>query len=121
MANFTDEQINNVWDKGIVQENNDPQQFRKDIVGAWIKRESYGKEEPYGWEIDHVYPESKGGDDNLLNLRPMQWQNNRSKSDDYPEYNSKITSEGNKNIEKEQRYTVHEEIQKQLLVLYHIY
>jgi hypothetical protein len=34
----------------------DPNQFRKDSCGAWMKRSDYGQTTGYGWEIDHVKP-----------------------------------------------------------------
>ncbi|MBL8564323.1 MAG: HNH endonuclease [Hyphomicrobiaceae bacterium] len=56
--------------------------FRHDACGAWIHRHSYGnRDSPYGWEIDHISPESNGGSDALSNLRPLHWRNNVAKSD----------------------------------------
>ncbi len=57
-----------------------------DRCGALIDRYAYGQTTPNGtgWEIDHIIPVSKGGTDDLLNLQPLQWQNNRSKGDNYP-------------------------------------
>ncbi len=46
----------------------------------------------YGWEIDHVVPKSIGGSDDLNNLQPLQWQNNRHKGDDYPEWSCLVTT-----------------------------
>lgn len=79
---FTEEQIQKVWEKATVVSNNDPNVYRKDECGAWIAKKQYGnRESSFGWEIDHIKPQSKGGGDELSNLRPLQWQNNMSKSD----------------------------------------
>jgi len=103
---WTDEDINNVWEKATIAEPNDKDIWRKDLAGAWIKKDKYGdeKELGYGWEIDHINPEAKGGKDDLDNLQPLQWQNNRTKSDDYPDYKTSVSSEKTKNIYSEQEH-----------------
>jgi len=40
----------------------------------------------YGWEIDHIMPTSLGGTDDVGNLQPLHWENNRKKGDSYPWY-----------------------------------
>lgn len=78
---FSDSDIQNVWEKGLTT-NYDPRKYRKDNCGAWIARDKYGvRDSKYGWEIDHITPESQGGSDALSNLRPLQWENNAKKSD----------------------------------------
>lgn len=114
MANFTKEQIQQVWEKGLTVDGYDKNKYRQDFCGAWIQRDQYGKETTYGWEIDHVYPSSKGGTDDLKNLRPMQWENNRSKGDDYPEYTCAITSMDNKNVSTDIGKTVNQDLQSVL-------
>jgi 5-methylcytosine-specific restriction endonuclease McrA len=47
-------------------------------------KHSYGKTTPQGWEVDHLKPKSKGGTDDLNNLNPTQWLENRQKSDKFP-------------------------------------
>lgn len=74
--------IQRVWEKGTVDSNNSPAEWRKDQCGAWIHRSDYGnRDSDYGWEVDHITPESKGGNDDLSNLRPLQWENNANKQD----------------------------------------
>lgn len=71
--------IQQVWEKGLIIPGNDFQIWRRDQCGAWIGRNYYGnRNSEYGWEIDHINPSV--GDD-LANLRPLQWENNVSKSD----------------------------------------
>ena len=81
---WTDKQIQDVWNKGIVVTGYDSKVYRKDICGHLIKFDEYGQETGYGWEIDHIYPVSKGGSDDLSNLQPLYWENNRKKGDTYP-------------------------------------
>lgn len=71
-----------VWRKGQTDQANNPAIWRKDACGAWIAFGDYGnRNSPYGWEIDHITPESHGGSDRIDNLRPLNWRNNAAKSD----------------------------------------
>lgn len=77
---FTSDIIQEVWEKAQIVSDNDPNVWRKDQCGAWIGRGFYGnRNSQYGWEIDHISP---GDEDDLSNLRPLQWENNTSKSDE---------------------------------------
>lgn len=120
MADFSQNKINQVWEKAFSIEGYDATKFRQDVCGAWIQKDKYGTEETYGWEIDHVYPSSKGGTDDLINLRPMQWENNRSKQDNYPSYYCAIKSNGNKNIKSDITKTIYKELQDILKTKYKI-
>ena len=78
-----------VWNKGkkVVQKGKefDEKIWRYDICGNVMKYSEHGDTNTkYGWEIDHIKPSSKGGSDNLDNLQPMYWENNRKKSDTFP-------------------------------------
>lgn len=118
---FSDEIIDQIWEKGRIVEGFDPATIRKDACGAWILRNQYGMtNSDYGWVIDHVYPTFLGGDDNPENLRPMQWKNNVSKGNDYPIYMAEVRAEGAQNIPFHNQYTVREALQQRLQELYHI-
>ena len=116
---FSEELIEQVWNKGRIISGYDENLVRKDCCGAWIVRDRYGdRNDDFGWEIDHVYPESKGGDDNIENLRPMQWKNNESKNDDYPSYASAVKADGNSNVECQDRHTVNSVLQNKIQEIY---
>lgn len=106
MAIFTETQIEQIWQKASIVNGYDSSVWRKDFAGAWIKREYYGIQGQYGWEIDHLKPVVLGGTDEIDNLNPLQWQNNRSKSDNYPNFQTIITSEKNINIENTQDWRI---------------
>lgn len=114
MTNFSQDIINKVWEKGFIISEYDKDKYRQDTCGAWIQKDKYGTEENLGWEIDHVFPKSKGGTDDFDNLRPMHWQNNRSKADNYPSYLCAIKSNDNKNVKSEETRTINNSLQETL-------
>jgi 5-methylcytosine-specific restriction endonuclease McrA len=73
--------IEQAWEKAHIIRGQNPESWRKDDFGNKIRHASYGTEGEYGWEIDHIRPQSKGGPDNVKNLRPLYWEKNRQKSD----------------------------------------
>lgn len=116
-----------VWNKGVIVKDYDPQSYRKDACGAWIAWSAYGdRHSPYGWEIDHIYPEAKlqlkkvfqESIDDLINLRPLHCKNNASKGADYPTYHSSMKAVGNKNEEVAGVFDVNAEVQNKLKELY---
>jgi hypothetical protein len=84
--------VNAVWNKAKIVAGHDPATTRKDACNAFMKRGDYGKLTTYGWEVDHVKPVARGGGDDLTNLQPLQWENNRHKSDDWPQWSCKVTA-----------------------------
>jgi hypothetical protein len=89
---FDQATIDAVWRRGIVVRGVDPYSRRKDAWGAWIDRDAYGDttQNGVGWEIDHIRPVSRGGTDDISNLQPLQWQNNRRKGDDWPQWSGTV-------------------------------
>lgn len=82
---FSQETIDKVWSKGSEIQKYDSGVWRYDICGLPMKYSEYGKTDSNnGWEVDHIKPVAKGGSDDLINLQPLQWDNNRKKSDTYP-------------------------------------
>ena len=80
MSNFTQDRIDQVWDKGEVIHGKNPDLYRMDKFGNIMYKHSYGKYTPMGWNIDHSKPQSKGGTDHLNNLQPMNSRANCSTS-----------------------------------------
>lgn len=84
---FSNEQRIRVWEKAVILTGRNPNEYRKDRCGALIRWADYGDtSKSTGWEIDHILPKSKGGQDYLSNLQPLHWENNRRKSDDFPAF-----------------------------------
>ena len=80
-----------VWGKATQVAGQDPERVRKDSCGALIEFSKHGRtDDVRGWEIDHKKPVSKGGIDDLSNLQPLQWKNNREKGDDWPNWSCAV-------------------------------
>ena len=103
-----------------------------------IKGRYNDRSSSFGWEVDHIYPESKLRDmnvpqqkiDDICNLRPLNWNNNVSKGSDYPHYQSKIkagvfTDEKGQvndvNVVGEDEKEINDEIQSQIKELFNGY
>ena len=126
---MTEEQIQEAWNRATVVDGYDKSRYRKDACGAWIIRNKYGDTDSlYGWQVDHIVPQSflrdKGFSesmiDNSLNLRALQHENNESKSDDYPSYTAVVTSEGTENVRVTKFLEVNSKKQEALKKLYNI-
>lgn len=118
---YTDIEIQTVWNKARAVEGFDGDHFRKDACGAWIQRSEYGNHKSqYGWDVDHVLPRLMGGGDDEINLRPMQWQNNLSKADDFPYYFSAVIANERTNEEMRVQFRVQDDLCELLKRKYNI-
>ena len=115
---FSKDTITSVWEKGLIIDGLDPSVFRKDACGALIMKDKYGMHNPYGWQIDHVFPQGLGGTDILDNLRPLHYLNNASKADDYPSYTSSVYFDGTKNVMLSKNLTVNAKLREKLKQYY---
>lgn len=113
--------MKDVWEKASRVKGFDPDLIRKDCCGALILKSEFGnRNSKFGWEIDHVYPLSRGGDNDIVNLRPMQWENNVAKGDDFPVYNRAVRAEGHDNIHDKSQFKVNDALFEKLNLLYNI-
>jgi hypothetical protein len=77
---FSDPVVEAVWEKARAMGTSAI--LRVDAWGWTIVRQDYGNvRSRYGWEVDHVIPVAQGGTDDLSNLQPLQWENNRRKDE----------------------------------------
>ena len=77
-------QIEQAWNKAKKFKTLNPNEYRKDIFGNKIRKQSYGTQGEMGWELDHSNPKSKGGTESPKNLKPLHWEENRRKGSTYP-------------------------------------
>lgn len=122
MSDWTQQQIDAAWEKGFTINGKDANTYRTDACGALMKKSEHGEKTKLGWQIDHIFPKSKAEErgysedeyNHIENLRPMHWENNNSKNDDYPKYQSAVTRSGETNIDSVTNKTVTQDVQDKL-------
>jgi len=86
-----------VRNKGKIISTYDSAKYRQDECGAWMSFSEYGNRNSTYWrEIDHIVSQDHWWSDSLSNLRPLQWENNASKSNG--RLVCKVSSNGNQNF-----------------------
>lgn len=70
---FSEQLVQQVWEKGRANGEIDSDLWREDECGAWISRADYGKtDSDFGWRIVNVTP---GAPDTPEHLRPFHHAN----------------------------------------------
>ena len=91
------EKIKKTWNKGNFSDmelNND--RLAKDYAGAIISFNEYGQQSEYGWEIMHIVPASRTAEyESEYNICPVHWRNLKSKGDNFPEWETIVSSNDN--------------------------
>lgn len=75
----TKSRIDKAWKSAKEIQGKDPDKYRRDPYGNVMYRNSYGKNTPMGWEIDHIKPRSRDGSDATRNLQALNTKVNRDK------------------------------------------
>lgn len=79
---WSEDTVRAIWNKGNNVLGKSPDSWKKDKCGQLIEFKQHGnRDSPYGWEIDHITPVSRGGGDEDNNLQPLHWKNNLDKGD----------------------------------------
>lgn len=72
---FAETQKRAAWEKASLTIS---AQNRVDCDGRIIRWSEYGMDSDFGWRIDYIVPLSKGGGEELANLRARHWRGSRS-------------------------------------------
>lgn len=74
---YTNIELLAVWRKGRILKDEKASEWRMDDFDNLIWFAAYGDRDSFfGWEVDHIIPVSDGGVNDLINLRPLQWEAN---------------------------------------------
>lgn len=108
---WTDQQIEDVWNKGGIISNFNPSLYRKDYAGALMYRNSFLNHvrlnddvKSFNWTIVHQKPLTTGGTNDISNLVPLNNTNAISKGNNYPKWKTTVFYNGKENIFKEKSW-----------------
>lgn len=89
MPYSTNPKAQHVWQKARRVKGKNPNLYRRDSQGNLIYKPAYNRDSPMGWQVDHIWPRSKGGSDARRNLQALQTGANKRKSNKTPRRQSK--------------------------------
>ena len=89
MPYSTNPKAQHVWQKARRVKGKNPNLYRRDSQGNLIYKPAYDRDSPMGWQVDHIWPRSKGGSDAQRNLQALQTGANKRKSNKTPRRQSK--------------------------------
>ncbi|WP_366873044.1 HNH endonuclease domain-containing protein [uncultured Roseobacter sp.] len=84
MPYSTNPKAQHVWEKARRVKGKNPNLYRRDAQGNLIYKPAYNRDSPMGWQVDHIWPRSKGGSDARRNLQALQTGANKRKSNKAP-------------------------------------
>lgn len=116
---WTAQQIEEVWNKGEIVNNFNPQLYRKDYAGALMFWHNFIPQpklndpiESLNWTIVYEQPITSGGSNYIKNLVPMNNNNAVTKGNNFPHWTTTATydSKKTKNIFKKKSWKYKEKI-----------
>lgn len=84
MPYSTNRRAQYVWAKARRVKGKNPNLYRRDYHGNVIYKPAYGRNSPMGWQVDHIWPKSRGGTNARRNLQALQTAENQRKSNKAP-------------------------------------
>ena len=84
MTYSTNPRAQHVWKKARSIAGKNPNLYRRDSQGNVIYKPAYSRSSPMGWQVDHIWPRSKGGSEARGNLQALQTGANKRKSNKTP-------------------------------------
>lgn len=84
MSYTTNPKAQYVWDNARPVRGMNQNLYRSDGQGNIIYKPAYGRNSRMGWQVDHIWPKSRGGSNRRSNLQALQTRANKRKSNKLP-------------------------------------